>query len=124
MKLMLSVTTLSIGLLFCTLLLAQELSIGKYSGSYQPSMGGKNYSLELNITRFENNAVEASVLRYGVSCSGEYKLKGSYKESKLTLRSIADGGNAGDCKTNLSLSLDGNKLVGKLGAWPIELHKK
>jgi hypothetical protein len=108
----------------CTWVIAQETLAGKYSGTYTTTGKGaeRKWGLELNITSVENEKVKATLLRHGAECKGDFELEGTIKENQLVLRSNK-GGRAGDCTSNLQLTVDGNKLAGKISNYAAQLSK-
>ena len=104
---------------------AQDSSlIGKYSGSFQGSAGGRETRIVLNITSVEGGAVNGTVERYasgggrhgtGAACAGEHPVEGTHKENTLQLRSVEKVGKGADCGVFLKMQIDGNKLTGNLG---------
>lgn len=108
----------------CTSGIAQETLAGKYSGNYTTTGKGieRQWSLELNITSVENEKVKAALVRNGQECKGDFELEGTIKGNQLVLRSNK-GGRAGDCTSNLQLTVDGNKLVGKISTYAAQLSK-
>ena len=108
----------------CTPGIAQETLAGKYSGNYTTTGKGieRQWGLELNITSVENGKVKATLVRNGQECKGDFELEGTIKENQLVLRSNK-GGRSGDCTSNLQLTVEGNKLLGKISNYSAQLSK-
>ena len=101
---------------------AQDSLIGKYSGSYLGTQGGRRWGFDLNITSVDNGTVKATAFRNGRECRGDIQYEGTYKANQLTLRRIG-GGAASDCPSDLNLVSEGGKLTGTLESLSIQLAK-
>ena len=106
---------------------AQQSIVGKYSGDFAKStnQGDATQPLALDIRSVEGDTVKGIVDRYGKgSCVGEYSVAGTVKGDTLKLRATKKGGDAGDCGLWLTMTIQGNKLVGMMNdRWRAELSK-
>lgn len=108
--------------------IAQDASlVGKYSGNYA-SDRSKDNPVVLTIESVENGVVKGSVLRAttgarGGRCSGTYPVEGTVKDGTLSVRSTATSGRGEECNFFFSGSVDGNKLVGRIGQNSATLSK-
>jgi len=115
-------------LLFATFALAQEPALsGKYSGGYT-SNRDTQVRIVLDIKSIENGAVKGTITRYssanrGAQCSGEYPLEGTLKDNQLRVRTAEGSGSTSDCVLRLNATVEGGKLVGKMGSNEIVLTK-
>lgn len=112
------------GMLFLASAHAQELKAGSYSGTYTVSTtrGPRNTGITLDITSVDNGKLKGTAVRMGRHCRGEYQVEGVYEGNNIQLSS-KKGGPAGDCSVNLTLTVEGDKLTGKMGSLPVVLSK-
>lgn len=98
---------------------------GKYSGSFVAQSFGANYDvgLTLVISSVEGGRVKGVATLGGQSCGGEYPFEGYLKGTELGIRSNVKGGRAGDCVFGMRGTLEGNRIVGTYGSYPVTLSK-
>ncbi len=114
---------------FSTPVLAQHALVGKYSGSFAQttSQGELHPGLTLEILAVEGDIVKGTAVRMALGpsrgCAGEYPVEGKVKGDTLALRATKKGGPAGDCDLTLRLKAEGNKLVGTMLNYKVELSK-
>lgn len=116
--------------LFSCPVLAQQTLLGKYSGTFSfYGQAGQfvTTGISLEIVSVDGDTVSAKAVRAPARgrspCAGEYQLEGKVKGDALVLKSIERGGSAGDCGLNVSLTVDGNKLVGTINKRDAQLSK-
>jgi hypothetical protein len=120
----------AVALLFSASTLAQEPVLsGKYSGGYT-SNRDTQIRLVLDIKSVENGVVKGTISRYSSAnrapqCSGEFPLEGTLKGNQLRIRTAEGSGNTGpdDCVLRLHATVEGNKLLGKVGPNEFELTR-
>lgn len=126
------VTSGALCLLLTSWAFAQELSPGKYSGSFSPGAQGFSVSISLDIKSVENGTVAGTGERHtqhqggkrsAQGCSGSFPLTGTVKGSAVDLRAAEKFGPAGDCSFRIVGTVSGNKIVGKIGQNEVELSK-
>ena len=115
--------------MFAASLHAQENLAGTYPGTFrlQTNQGVFPIEITLLITdasegKLRGKAIRGSRGGVGQSCSGEYKVEGTYKDNKIDLKA-EPGGRAGDCPMRLRLVKEGNHLTGKMGRLDVEFWK-
>ena len=98
---------------------------GKYSGSYTAQFLGRDaeVGLTLVISSVEDGRVKGVATMGGQSCGGEYPFEGYLKGTELGIRSNVKGGRAGDCTFGMRGTLEGNRIVGTYGSYPVRLSK-
>jgi hypothetical protein len=88
--------------------------------------------ITLDITSIENGAVQGrgerqgtdqSGIRFKMGCIGSFPLTGTAKGSTVDLRAAEKFGAAGDCQFRIRGTVQGNKIIGKIGQSDIELSK-
>lgn len=100
---------------------AQQDLAGKYEGAIQGQQG-RRFGVSLEISRVEGSTVSGTMVSFTPgSCRGNYKIEGTADNGVLNLQA-SDGPHA-DCRPVLKLQVSGNKLVGTMGAMPLELAK-
>jgi hypothetical protein len=117
-------------LLFSCPVLAQQTLLGKYSGTYSfvDFRGDVVTGISLEILGVDGDKVSAKAVRASGSqrgrspCVGEYQLEGKVKGDALVLKSITSPA-AGDCSLNMTLTVDGNRLVGTINKGNAQLSK-
>lgn len=104
---------------------AQDSVTGRYSGSLIAQMSGRdvNIGLTMVIASVENGRVKGVATMGGMSCSGDYPFEGYLKGTELAVRSDVKGGRAGDCTFAMKGTLEGNKITGTAGRYPLQLSK-
>ena len=108
---------------------AQDQLLGKYMGNFittTRTAGGtpRSFGLELIIEDVENGMVKATLAFHGISCFGNYPMEGKLNGDQLQLRATRKGGLAGDCQIELTGTVEGNKIVGRLAdGSPVQLSK-
>ena len=122
---------------FCLLLTsfaaAQELTPGKYSGSYNPpNFPNSLVSITLDIQSVDTGAVtgqgQRSVTTQGGTrlrdgCIGGFPLKGTVKGGTVDISAAEKWGPAGDCLFRVRGTVSGDKIVGKIGQSDVELKR-
>ena len=132
-----SVTMLAAGS-FCLLLTsflaaAQELTPGKYTGSYIPAQfPNALVSIMVNIKSVENGAITGQGELHATSkmgtrlregCFGGFPIKGTVKGDAVDIMAAEKWGPAGDCQFRVRGTVQGNKIRGKIEESDIELSK-
>ncbi len=106
--------------------LADDLQPGKYTGS-MTKMGYRNveqWGIAVLIESVEQGVAKGVATRYKGNCQGDVPVEGKLEGNTLTLRETAKGGRAGDCGFRATFTVDGSKLVGKMGSGePVELAR-
>jgi hypothetical protein len=111
---------LSTGVVF-----AQGALIGTYNGSYevQSTKGHHRFGITLAITSVEDGKVQGTGTLHDGPCRGSYPVEGLVKDGALGVRAIQKGGPAGDCGFGFKGKIEGNRLVGNMGRFEVELRK-
>jgi len=106
--------------------LADALQPGKYTGAVTV-MGNRNieqWGMAVQIDSVEQGVARGLATRYRGKCQGDVPVEGKLEGNTLTLRETAKGGRAGDCGFRATLTVDGPKLMGKMGNGdPVELSR-
>ena len=104
---------------------AQETLSGKYQGfiTVQTAAGSRNLGVVMNLQSSESGAVTGTGTINDGPCADDFPLGGTFKEGELRVGSRKKGGRGGDCGFTFSGKLEGNKLVGRLGSYDLELRK-
>src|SRR4051812_25741404 len=108
---------------------AQDQLLGKYTGNFITTTrtgGGtpRSFGLELIIEGVENGVVKAALAFHGINCFGNYPMEGKLNGDQLQLRATRKGGLGGDCQIELTGTVEGNKIVGRLAdGSPVQLSK-
>ena len=116
-------------LFFSRSVFAQQSLVGKYSGAYisTTNHGDERQGLTLEITSVDGEIVKGKAVRTArgknVRCNGEYPVEGPVKGNELSLKSTEKGGRTEDCRVNLKLTVESNKLVGTMGQHKATLSK-
>lgn len=83
------------------------------------SRGGSS-ATELEIVSVDGNKVKAKLVRYYTrrnrTCDGEYPMDGTLNGNSLELSTVKGDNTLAGCDTSLKVTVDGNKLVGSIGA--------
>ena len=122
---------------FCVLLTsfaaAQELTPGKYSGSFNPPQNANALiTIVIEIQSVENGAITGMGQRHVTSqigtrlregCIGGFPLKGTVKGDVVDIAAAEKWGPAGDCLFRMRGTVSGDKIVGKIGQSDIELKR-
>lgn len=102
---------------------AQELRLGKYTGSYFPPHF-QEVTIVLSIMAVDGGKVTGTGERQvtfqsgkqaRAGCIGEFPLAGTVIASTVDLRSAQKWGPAGDCEFRLRGEVSGGKIRGKVG---------
>lgn len=103
---------------------AQDSLVGSYRGSYEVQ-GGRvaRFGITLAITSVEGGRVKGTGTLHDGPCRGSYPVEGFVKDAAIGLRAIEKGGPAGDCTFGFKGKVDGNRLVGNLGKYEVDLRK-
>lgn len=98
---------------------------GTYKGSFVVQFRGSDVDIGLTlvISAVEDGRVKGVATMGGQSCAGEYPFEGYLKGTELGIRSNVKGGRAGDCTFGMRGTLEGNRIVGALGSYPVRLSK-
>ena len=111
---------------------SQELSPGKYAGGYTGQTPDVQYQVILDIKTVENGKVQGEGARFGTKnnikiqrgCVGSFPLTGTVKGDSIDLRSAEKfGGSGDDCQFRIRGTVQGSKILGKIGQNEIELSK-
>ena len=104
---------------------AQDTVAGSYVGSYdvQTPIGFQSFGITVVISSIENGVVTGTATRHRGSCAGELPLRGKYQGNEISLGATAKGGKAGDCGFGFKGTVDGNRLIGKMGSTELVLRK-
>ena len=104
---------------------AQESLVGTYKGSFAASVAGGrsiNVGVSLDISTAADGKIAGKMIHFGGQCRGEYAAAGTYEGAKLDIK-VAEGV-VKDCgKYSVIVTAQGNKLVGTLGKYNIELSR-
>ena len=103
---------------------AQGDVTGRYTGNLVVQYQGRDSSvgLTLVIASVENGRVKG-VATLGGPCAGDYPFEGFLKGTELGVRSNTKGGRAGDCEFGMRGTLEGNRITGTYGRYPVQLSK-
>ena len=104
---------------------AQESLAGTYKGDYEVygSGGQRRFGLTLVIDSVEDGKVKGTATLHQGACRGEYPVEGSVKDGVIGVRATQKGGSAGDCGFGFKGKVDGNRLIGNMGKYPVEFRK-
>ena len=104
---------------------AQADVTGKYSGSLVAQYQGRdtNVGLAMVISSAENGRVKGVATLNGGPCLGDYPFEGFLKGTEIGVRSNTKGGRAGDCEFGMRGTLEGNRIIGTYGRYPLQLTK-
>jgi hypothetical protein len=104
---------------------AQGTVVGTYNGSYEveSTNGRHRFGVTLAITSVEGGKVKGTGTLHDGPCRGSYPVEGFSKDTALGVRGIEKGGPAGDCTFGFKGKVDGNRLVGNLGKYEVDLRK-
>ena len=94
---------------------AQESLVGTYNGNYELPRGTQRFGITLVISSAEDGKVKGNAIFQRGNCQGSYPVEGGVKGNTIRVRATAKGGPAGDCFFSFSGTVDGNRLVGKMG---------
>jgi hypothetical protein len=103
----------------------QEGLTGKYTGSFVAQVFGRDVDVGLTIviSSVQEGRVTGVATMGGQSCGGDYPFEGYLKGKELGVRSNVKGGRAGDCTFGMLGTLEGNKIVGTMGRYPLQVSK-
>ena len=125
------IKSLCIGAVCCAFswtALAQENVVGKWSGSWKNTIGGRDtpVGLELEITNVEGNVVTGTMNNMSNrGCNGVFPMRGKLNGNELGMIATAGGGAQSDCKIGFRATLDGTKMTGRFGGqYDMTLNKK
>jgi hypothetical protein len=104
---------------------AQDSLVGKYNGSYEvhTMRGPQKFGVTLAINSVEAGRVTGTATLHQGGCRGDYPVAGSVKDDAIGVRATTKGGPAGDCGFGFKGKVDGNRLVGQMGKYEVELRK-
>ena len=105
--------------------LAQDSLAGTYKGDYEVygSGGQRRFGVTLVISGVEDGKVKGTATLHQGNCRGDYPVEGSVKDGVIGVRSTTKGGPSGDCGFGFKGKVDGNRLVGNMGKYDVELRK-
>ena len=108
-----------------TAALAQDALVGSYKGSFQiqTNRGNTDIGVTLVIAAVDDGKLRGTGTLHRGPCSGDYPLEGYVKGNAVGVRSTAKGGAAGDCTFFFKGIAEGNRLVGNMGKYEVELRK-
>ena len=72
----------------------------------------------------EGNIVKGTANYYARTCRGDYQMTGKLDGNNLGMISTGYGGTTGDCKFGFRATVDGGKMVGKMGSNDLVASKK
>jgi hypothetical protein len=103
---------------------AQSALVGTYRGSYEvDSKGRQRFGVTLAIASVEGGKVKGTATLHDGPCRGSYPVEGFVKDTAIGVRALQKGGAAGDCTFGFKGKIDGNRLVGNMGKFEVELRK-
>jgi hypothetical protein len=104
---------------------AQGEVTGKYSGSLVAQYLGRDaeVGLAMVISSVEDGRVKGVATMGGQACAGDYPFEGTLKGSEIAVRSNTKGGRAGDCTFAMRGTIEGNRITGTAGRFPLQLAK-
>jgi hypothetical protein len=103
---------------------AQDALVGSYNGSYEvESKGRQRFGVTLAIASVEDGKVKGTATLHDGPCRGSYPVEGFVKGTGIGVRAIQKGGAAGDCGFGFKGKIDGNRLVGNMGRFEVDLRK-
>ena len=108
----------------CAPVYGQDVT-GRYSGSFVAQSFGAdvNVGMTVVISSVEGGRVKGVATLDGQSCGGDYPFEGYLKGTELGIRSNVKGGRAGDCTFGMRGTLEGSRIVGTYGPYPVQLSK-
>jgi hypothetical protein len=65
--------------------------------------------------RILSGIVKGTLRLAGRMCPGDYQMEGKFEGDTLVIRAAAKGGPGGQCLPSLTLTQQGNKLIGTMG---------
>ncbi|HEX2828911.1 MAG TPA: hypothetical protein VHP37_21350 [Burkholderiales bacterium] len=103
---------------------AQADITGRYTGNLVVQYQGRDSSIGLTmvIASADNGRVKG-VATLGGPCAGDYPFEGFLKGNELGVRSNVKGGRAGDCEFGMRGTIEGNRITGTYGRYPLQLTK-
>ena len=103
---------------------AQGALTGSYQGSYT-FQAAKPFEIgvTLVIAKAEAGAIAGTGTLHTGACRGDYPVSGKGQAGGFFVVS-GKGGPAGDCTFGFKGRLEGNKLVGTIGKYDVELRKQ
>ena len=123
----------SLWLLLTSFAAAQELTPGRYTGSYTPPRYPNSLiSIVVEITSVEYCAIAGQGQRHFTTrvgtriregCVGAFPLKGTVKGDTGDISAAEKWGPAGDCQFRVRGTVSGNWILGKIGPSDVELPK-
>jgi hypothetical protein len=104
---------------------AQDSIVGSYNGNYevQTIRGQQRWGVTLAIASVEDGKVKGTATLHQGGCQGSYPVEGSVKGNVIGVRATEKGGPAGDCSFGFKGKVEGNRLVGNMGKYEVELRK-
>ena len=122
------IATIALGLvtaLWGSACFAQDALVGKYAGSFpiQTNRGNVDVGVTVVIASAEDGKLKGTGTYHAGPCAGDYPLEGYVKGNAVGLRGTAKGGRAGDCAFGFKGTVEGNRLIGSIGKYEIELRK-
>ena len=105
--------------------LSQESLPGAYQGAFEvhTNLGIQSVGVTLKIDAVDDGKVKGVATMGGRACAGDYPVEGTLKGQQIAVRATQKGGRAGDCSFAFAGTVDGNRLVGKMGKYDVELRK-
>jgi len=105
--------------------LAQESIVGTYKGSFEvhTNIGMMPVGVSLVISGVDDGKVNGVATLGGRGCAGDYPVEGTLKGSEIAVRAPQKGGRGGDCSFGFRGTVEGNRLVGRMGKYDLELRK-
>ena len=114
-------------LVFCSMAaIGQQGLVGSYYGEYpEPTGHGwpKTQGATLQITSAKDGKLSGKLVLGMNECRGDYQVEGTYQDSKLDMRT-SEGSLRGCGQQQISLEVQGDKLVGKYGGAIVQFSRK
>jgi hypothetical protein len=104
---------------------AQDALVGTYKGSYevQSTKGHHRFGVTRAIASVEAGRVKGTATLHDGPCQGSYPVEGMVQDTSIGVRAVGKGGPAGDCGFGFKGKVDGNRIVGNMGKFEVELRK-
>jgi hypothetical protein len=108
-----------------TVSFAQDSILGKYVGSFavHTNRGEQQVGVTVLIDAVQDGKVKGTATLGGRACPGDYPFEGTVKGNAIALRAADKSGPGGDCRFGFKGTVEGNRLVGSMGKYELELRK-
>jgi hypothetical protein len=108
----------SVLLAIATCAFAQQSLTGRYEGFVSSVNMNKGkvtpVPMSVEIKQAENGSLSGTITSGSRGCGGTFPVTGTYKDNAVTITQTEASTNAGCGKTRMELTMEGNKLVGKM----------